>query len=120
MSAPTVALPSTRPAAPSFSWRRVRGVMRKNLYVMKHSPLRLMELVYWPIIEVVLWGFITNYLRGKSDVPGGVGVLLGAVVLWDVLFRTQQELAMLYLTDMWDRSIINTYTSPLRVSEHIV
>ncbi len=116
---PIALTPTTRTTS-GFSWRRVRGVMRKNLYVMRHSPLRVMELVYWPIIEVVLWGFITDYLRGKSSVPGGVGVLLGAVVLWDVLFRTQQELAMLYLTDMWDRSIINTYTSPLRVSEHVV
>jgi ABC-2 type transport system permease protein len=103
-----------------MSFRHVKGVLLQNLYVMKHSPLRIMEMLYWPIIEVVLWGFITSYLEGRSDIPGGVAILLGAVVLWDVCFRTQQELAMTQLMDMWDRSILNLYASPLRQSEYVV
>ncbi|MCZ7527226.1 MAG: ABC transporter permease [Acidimicrobiia bacterium] len=103
-----------------MSWRRVRGVLLQNLYVMRHSPIRIMELLYWPFIEVVLWGFLTNYLAERdADVPGGVTVLLGAVVLWDVCFRTQQEMAMTQLMDMWDRSILNLYASPLRQREYV-
>ena len=102
-----------------MSYRHVKGVLLQNLYVMKHSPLRIMEMIYWPFIEIVLWGFIATYLEGRSDIPGGVGILLGAVVLWDVCFRTQQELAMTQLMDMWDRSILNLYASPLRQSEYV-
>lgn len=104
-----------------MSWRRVRGVMLQNFYVMRHSPLRIMEILYWPFIEVVLWGFLTTYLAQRNtDLPGGVDVLLGAVVLWDVCFRTQQEMAMTQLMDMWDRSIVNLYASPMRQSEYVV
>lgn len=102
------------------SVRRVRGIILNNWYVLRHSPLRIMELFYWPFLEVVLWGFIAEYLRGRSNVPGGVGVFLGAVVLWDVLFRTQQELAITYMMSMWDRSIVNLFSSPLRQIEHVV
>lgn len=103
-----------------MSLRRVRGVVLQNVFVMRHSPLRIMEMVYWPFIEVVLWGFLTTYLaQRKTNLPGGVNVLLGAVVLWDVCFRTQQELAMTQLMDMWDRSILNLYASPLRMSEYV-
>ena len=102
-----------------MSFRHVKGVVLQNFYVMKHSPLRIMEMVYWPFIEVILWGFITTYLEGHSDIPGGVAILLGAVVLWDVCFRTQQELAMTQLMDMWDRSILNLYASPLRQREYV-
>jgi len=102
------------------SWRRVKGVMLQNLFVVRHSPLRIMEMFYWPFIEVVLWGFLTTYLAQRdTSIPGGVGILLGAVVLWDVCFRTQQELAMTQLMDMWDRSIINLYASPLRQREYV-
>lgn len=102
-----------------MSLRRIKGVVLQQLFVMKHSPLRIMEMLYWPLIEVVLWGFIASYLDGRSKLPGGVAVLLGAVVLWDVCFRTQQELAMSQLMDMWDRSILNLYASPLRQREYV-
>ncbi|MFN0089254.1 MAG: ABC transporter permease [Acidimicrobiales bacterium] len=104
-----------------FSWRRVRGVLRQDWYVLRHSPMRIMEIVYWPVIEVVLWGFITRYLaEADAGIPGGVGVLLGAVVLWDLAFRSQQELAVTYLMDVWDRSVLNLFASPLRQSEYVI
>jgi ABC-2 type transport system permease protein len=103
-----------------MSWRRVRGVLMQSIYVMRHSPMRIMEMVYWPFIEIVLWGFITRYLQHTdAAVPGGVSILLGAVVFWDVCFRTQQEMAMTQLMDMWDRSILNLYASPLRQREYV-
>ena len=101
-------------------WRRVKGVILQNVFVVRHSPMRIMEMFYWPFIEVILWGFLTTYLAQRdTSIPGGVGILLGAVVLWDVCFRTQQELAMTQLMDMWDRSIINLYASPMRQSEYV-
>ncbi len=103
-----------------MSPQRVRGVILQNWFVMKRSPIRIFELFYWPVIEVVLWGFITTYLAGTdANIPGGVGVLLGAVLLWDLLFRSQQELAITQLIDMWDRNIVNLYASPLRQSEYV-
>jgi ABC-2 type transport system permease protein len=103
------------------SGRRIRAIVLQNAYTMRRSPLRLMELLYWPLLEVVLWGFISSYLaRQDTDIPGGVEILLGAVVLWDVMFRSQQELAMTCLVDMWDRNVLNLYASPLRQSEYIL
>jgi ABC-2 type transport system permease protein len=101
-------------------WHRVRGILRQNWYVMKRSPIRIFELFYWPVIEVVLWGFITSYLiTAQAQIPGGVGVLLGAVLLWDLLFRSQQELSITQLIDIWDRNIVSLYASPLRQSEYL-
>lgn len=104
-----------------MSWRRVWAVVLQNAFIMRHSPLRMMELFYWPLIEVVLWGFIATFLATtRADIPGGVSVLLGAVLLWDVLFRSQQELVMTCLIDMWDRNALNLYASPLRQFEYVL
>ena len=100
--------------------RRVEAVVLQNWYVMKRSPIRIFELFYWPVIEVVLWGFISSFLIGaEARIAGGVGVLLGAVLLWDLMFRSQQELTMTQLIDMWDRNIVNLYASPMRQSEYL-
>ena len=104
-----------------MSWRRIKAVMMQNTLIMRRSPLRIMELLYWPMIEVVLWGFMSSFLaEQQTDIPGGVGILLGAVVMWDVMFRSQQELAVTYLIDVWDKNIINLYASPLRQSEYFI
>ena len=64
---------------------------------------------------------MSNFLaKQETDIPGGVGILLGAVVMWDVMFRSQQELAVTYLIDVWDKNIINLYASPLRQSEYFI
>ncbi|MGH8898171.1 MAG: ABC transporter permease [Egibacteraceae bacterium] len=104
-----------------MSWRRIRAVVLQHAFIMRRSPFRMMELFYWPLIEVVLWGFIATFLATtRARIPGGVGVLLGAVVLWDVLFRSQQELVMTYMIDMWDRNVLNLYASPLRQVEYVL
>ena len=51
-----------------ISPRRVKGILLNNLYTLRHSPIRVAELFYWPFIEVVLCGFLSNYLRGRTDV----------------------------------------------------
>ncbi len=118
----TAVLASFRPGGDTgLHWRRIKGVMLQNAFIMRHSPLRLMELLYWPLIELFLWGFITRFLaQAKTQVAGGVSIILGAVVLWDVLFRSQQELAMTYMVDVWDRNVINLNASPLRQTEYFL
>jgi ABC-2 type transport system permease protein len=104
-----------------MSRRRIWAIVLQNLYSMRRTPIRIMDLLYWPLLQVVLWGFITRFLVARqADLPGGVTVLLGAVVLWDVLQRTQQELALTGITDMWDRNVLNLYASPLRQSEYVL
>lgn len=104
-----------------MSWRRVRAVMLQHFFIMRRSPIRMFELFYWPILSLVLWGYITRYLASiDANIPGGVTVLLGAVVLWDVLFRSQQELHVAGLIDVWERNYLNLYASPLRQSEYFL
>jgi ABC-2 type transport system permease protein len=117
----TTAITSPTHTKSRLSRRRITAVMLSHWYTLVHSPLRILELVYWPLLEVVLWGFLTDYLRDRdAKLVGGVTILVGAIVLWDVCFRTQQELAMTQLLGMWDRSQVNMYASPLRASEEVI
>ena len=70
-----------------MSWSRVKGVLMQSIYVMKHSPLRIMEMIYWPFIEIILWGFITRYLQDTDAAvpwwrvdPARRGGVLGRVL----------------------------------------
>jgi ABC-2 type transport system permease protein len=77
-------------------------------------------LVYWPLVQMLLWGFITQFFVTHSSwVMQAAGVLLGAMLLWDVLFRAQLGVSLSFLEEMWSRQLGYLFATPLRPIEHI-
>lgn len=99
---------------------RVLALVIRHLYLYKRSVPRLMEVFYWPFLDLVIWGFITTYLtKFKGTLPDFIAFLLGALILWDILFRSQQGLSVSFLEDMWARNLLNIFVSPIRPIEYI-
>ena len=91
------------------------------MYLLKGSWPRLIELGYWPTVQVCLWGFMTLFLaEHTSYIAQAFGLLLSAVLLWDVLVRGQIGLAICFLEEMWSRNIGHLFVSPLRIHEMIL
>ena len=92
----------------------------RHLYLYKRSLPRLMEIFYWPFLDLLLWGFISLYLvRFREGMPNFVAFLLGALILWDILFRSQQGISVSFLEDVWARNLLNLFASPLKPMEYI-
>jgi ABC-2 type transport system permease protein len=100
---------------------RVWAMLLRYIYLLRSSWPRALELVYWPTIQMVLWGFMSEFLRTNSSwVAQAFGVLLAAVLLWDVLFRGQLGVSISFLEEMWSRNLGNLFVSPLRPYEWIL
>ena len=52
----------------------------------------------------------------SQDAPG---FFIGAVLLWDVLFRGQLGVSLTFIEEMYSRNLGNLFVSPLRLSEFI-
>lgn len=99
---------------------RVTALMIRHLYLYRRSLPRIMEIFYWPFLDLVIWGFITLYLsRYQSQIPGFVTFFLGALILWDMLFRAQQGVTITFLEELWARNLMNLFASPLKPSEFL-
>lgn len=110
-----VLLPSTGLSA---SLRRVGAMVRRYMYLLRSSGIRLVELVYWPFLQMLTWGFLQKYLAGTSSpLVQAAGVLIGAVLLWDILFRSKIGFSTTFIEEMWSRNLGNLMTSPLRPIE---
>ncbi|HLD14359.1 MAG TPA: ABC transporter permease [Burkholderiales bacterium] len=108
-------LPQSGPVA---SLRRIGGIVRRHVYLLRGSGPRILELVYWPTMQMVLWGFITVFLVGHSSwVAQASGVLISGVLLWDVLFRGQLGVSLVFMEEMWSRNLGHLFVSPLRPME---
>ena len=100
--------------------RRVLAYTTRHLYLYKRSLPRLMEIFYWPLLDLLIWGFISTYLSSYQGVlPKFIGFIIGALILWDILFRSQQGLTISFLEDMWSSNLLNLFVSPLSVLEYI-
>jgi len=101
--------------------KRVLGIVLRHFYLLKHSISRWIDLLYWPTIDLLLWGFITLYLqRGSSQEGKWIFQFLGALIFWNILIRAQQGLAVGFLEDIWARNLLHIFVSPLTIFEYLV
>jgi ABC-2 type transport system permease protein len=105
----------------AFSPARVWAMLLRYLYILKSSWPRTIELLYWPTLQMLIWGFMSQFLRTNSSyVAQAFGVLLGAVMLWDLLFRSQLGLSISFLEEMWSRNLGQLFVTPLRPYEWVI
>ena len=108
----------TRPTFVGGSVGRIVAMVRRYYYLLRGSWPRILELAYWPTVQLVIWGFVTQFFMGHSTwVANAAGVLIGAVLLWDLLFRSQIGFSMCFLEEMWSRNLGHLFVSPLRPEE---
>ncbi len=115
--------------AASFSPARIGAMVSRYLYLLRSSWARIADLIYWPVLQMVTWGFLQSYLARLPQggkLPQGAttghaaiaaGTLIGAILLWDILLRGQIGFSVTFLEEMWSRNIGNLLMSPLRPVE---
>ena len=99
---------------------RIKAVIRRHLYEARRNFDRISEIFYWPVIDIIIWGFLTVYLaRERSLELTFVSFLLGATILWGAFFVFQRDLALGFLDELWARNLLNLFSTPLKVSEYL-
>ena len=92
----------------------------RHIYLIKGSLPRILDLIYWPTIQIVLWGFISKFFTLHTDLYNHtVGIILSSAILYDFLFRSSISFNMLFLEEIWSRNFTNLFVAPLKVSEII-
>ncbi|MBO0750556.1 MAG: ABC transporter permease [Bradyrhizobiaceae bacterium] len=90
-------------------------------YLLRSSWPRLLELTYWPTVQMLTWGFLQLYLvQNAGFFARAGGTFIGAVLLWDIMFRGQLGFSISFLEEMWSRNLANLMISPLRPIEFVL
>src|SRR3981189_2113290 len=110
---------SASASAPAL--QRVGAMVLRYVYLLRSSWARVLELVYWPAIQLFIWGFLQLYITQNSGFFARAGgVFIGAVLMWDILFRGQLGFSISFLEEMWSRNLANLMISPLRPVEFVI
>ena len=104
-----------------MSFNRIYGLFLRHFYLITRSFPRILDLIYWPSIQITLWGFISNFFESHSTYYNdAVGVILTCAILYDFLFRTSIGFNMLFLEEIWSRNFTNLFIAPIKIGEIII
>ena len=103
-----------------MNFNRIYGLLLRHIYLILSSFPRTLDLVYWPSIQLILWGFIAKFFELNSNYYSDtVGVILTAAILYDFLFRTSIGFNIMFLEEIWSRNFTNLFISPIKIKEII-
>jgi ABC-2 type transport system permease protein len=98
--------------------RRIGGMVLRHWYVIRSSVPRTAELVFWPLVSMLMWGFLQTYLARTTGLAArAAGLFVGGILLWDILVRSQLGYAVAFLEEIWARNLGHLMMSPLRPAE---
>ena len=113
---------SREPVAPAaISLARIGAMVARYMYLLRSSWPRLLDLIYWPAVQMLMWGFLQVYISQNAGFFARAGgTFIGALLLWDILFRGQLGFSISFLEEMWSRNLANLMISPLRPVEFVI
>lgn len=103
------------------SARRIGAMVRRYWYLIRGSWPRIAELAYWPTVQMILWGLVSQFFMTQSSwLANAAGALIAGVLLWDIMFRGQIGLSICFFEEMWSRNLGHLFVSPLRPWEMLL
>jgi ABC-2 type transport system permease protein len=103
------------------SLRRIYGLIYRHLCLYRRSWPRLLELAYWPALELLIWGFTARFIMAaQTGHVAATGVaLIAGVLLWEIMLRAQIGVTLSFLEEIWSRNLGHIFVSPLRPGEMV-
>ncbi len=103
-----------------MNFNKIFALSLRHVYLIKGSFPRILDLIYWPTIQIFLWGFISKFFTlSSSYYENTVGIILSAAILYDFLFRSSISYNMMFLEEIWSRNFTNLFIAPIKLSEII-
>lgn len=103
------------------SCARIAGLLQRYLFLHRRSLIRAFDICFWPVMDLLIWGFMTLYLQQTigGTFGGFIIFLIGALISWDIHYRGQQAVTVSLMEEIWTRNIVNLLIAPIRLWEWI-
>jgi ABC-2 type transport system permease protein len=76
-------------------------------------------MIYWPVIDILIWGITGQWLGGAAGNSVMVSLLSG-LILWNVIWRSQSEISRNLIDELWNNNLVNLFSTPLSLKEWLL
>lgn len=104
-----------------MKWLHIYALYLRHGYPLKRDFDLLTDMLYWPIFDTITWGLASAWMvEASSGTPQIVLSVLIALVLWNILWRSQMEISRNLIDEIWNQNLVNLFSTPLTLKEWIV
>lgn len=97
---------------------RIRAIALRYILSWFHNVNNFLDDALWPILDIILWGMTSIWIQdNQTSVSSSILILLTCLVLWYVVQRANDAVSMSTLEELWERNLINIFSTPLTISE---
>ncbi len=100
-----------------MSITRMYAIALRHYYLTTHHLERFADLFIFPIVGLVMWGFLANYIQVQSS--GLAAFFLGGMILWVIFERVGTAVGIDFMYELWEKNLINILASPITTIEFI-
>ena len=101
-----------------MNFTRISGLLLRQWYLFKDNPTRVFQIFAWILLEMISYGFLSNYVTGLTAVNFTL-IFLGCILVWEFLIRVMNGVTVAFFEDVWSRNFLNIFASPLTLSEYL-
>ena len=103
------------------SLRRMYALVLRQVYLIRNSPPRLLAYMFWPTMQMIIWGYMNKFLYQQAGLATLVfSTLLGANLMLSFFERTNVQIMWGFLEDVWARNIGNVMITPIKPVEMLI
>ena len=97
--------------------QRIRGLLLQEYYLSIHSLEIVIDTFIFPMMNLVLFGLISQYIGGgdSSKMP----FLVLCVLLWEILVVNQYNVTVSSLWSVWSHNLTNIFIAPINAFEYM-
>ena len=103
-----------------MKWYRIIAMVRRHFLLSFRSFNRLFSVVYWPFINIVIWGITSVWIQSLSDDPHIATTILTGLVLWQIVFRVNLETGKGLYEELQHQNLVNLFSTPLTWLEWVI
>jgi ABC-2 type transport system permease protein len=104
---------------PALSLERVKAVLWQEVYITARSMEVIVDLPFWSLMTVVVFGFVTKFLASVMNPTVAQYLYLGTM-LWEIIRITQYSMSVGALWNVWSHNFSNMFITPLSMPEYIL
>ena len=100
------------------TWQRLSGLILQELYVTRHRLEMIVDTLFYPLINVVLFGYITHFIGTGGQLNGQIFIV--GVLWWQLLTVMQYNITVSSMWSIWSHNLTNIFIAPISVKEYLV
>jgi ABC-2 type transport system permease protein len=102
-----------------ISFQRVSAVLLQELYITARSVEVIVDLPFWSLMTVIVFGFVTRFLSTVMN-PTVAHYLYLGTLMWEIMRIAQYSMSLGVLWNVWSHNFSNMFITPLSMPEYVL